>query len=278
MAIEATNELYESCIGTIEKACRDAYSRNPVIDFDDYRSYADEVFMDAVLSYNPASGTKFNTWLTTQLLRLKKYASRGGRMIVDHKETPESLVLSLDSKPDTAQDGQATLHDINQPVNGTYAASLAAPNWDFDWWKRMSNLKPYMGELSDDAKVMVEDILDGKASRTDDEGNLKPERGSAMYARLSPTQLYTRLYCRRGWDLDRVKEARAEVEDMLRRWAPCQLPEMEASRRLCTLPVKVVREGKLVAKSSAKFDRVCRSVRELKRQEVKVVKTQDELF
>ena len=278
MAIEATNELYNACIGTIEKACKDAYEKNPIIDFDDYRSYADEVFMDAVLSYNPASGTKFNTWLTIQLLRLKKYASRGGAMIVDHKETPDSIVGSLDMQNCTLDGKSCCLHDKHQTFNDTYQDAIAAPSWDFDWWKRMENLKPYMGELSEDARTMVDDILDGHCGKFDKQGNPLPEYGQRNYIKLTPRQLYRRLYIKRGWQFERVRDARIEVENMLRKWAPCKLPEMEEELRVCNMTVRTFRGSDIVAKTTVKWDRVHCKTEGAIPEAVEEIKVQDELF
>lgn len=276
--IEATNELYKSCKGTIIKACKDAWSRNPLIDYDDYFSYAEEVFMDAVRSYNPASGAKFNTWLTTQLLRLKKYASRGGMMIVDHSGSPDSLLLSLDKRSTDSNGVKMQLHEKGQPYNTTYLKEMSVPNWDHDWWTRMGNLKPYMGELSDDARTMVDDILDGNCSKTDKDGQPQPERGTRNYIKLSPRQLYLRLYRRRGWPYERVRDARIEVEEMLRKWSPCKLPEPEDEVKLCTMSARLVRGGAVAAKSSVTYDRLATEVKASTPEAVEEFHVQDELF
>lgn len=222
--LEATNELYLQCRGTIEKACWDAWRKNPLLELDDYRSYANEVFMDAVNSFDPNAGVKFNSWLTTQLLRLKPYANRGGVMTTDSRGTAESLVLSLDAA--ASVDGKpCTLLDKKQPANDAYSAELGLPAWATSWEHRMANLKPYMGALSPDARTMVDDILDGNAAKKDEYGVPKLEHGRRLYVKLTPRQLYVRLYRRRGWNFERVRDARIEVENMLRRWEPCKLPE-----------------------------------------------------
>lgn len=276
--IEVTDELYKACRGTIEKACRDAYRKNPVIDLDDYRSYADEVFMDAALSYDPNSGTKFNTWLTTQLLRLKKYASRGGKMIVDHKGVPDSIVGSLDRETGSLDGRQCSLHDMKLPTSDSYLKELTAPNWDYDWWKRMDGLRPYFAELSDDARMMVDDILDGTTGRTASDGTPMLERGNMMYARLTPRQLYLRLYCRRGWEFERVRDARIEIEEMLRKWCVLPLPEMDKEMRTCNLTVRTVRDGSVVSKKSVRWDRFKHVAEESIAETLDEVKVQDELF
>ena len=222
--LEATNELYLQCRGTIEKACWDAWRKNPLLDLDDYRSYANEVFMDAVNSFDPDVGVKFNSWLTTQLLRLKPYANRGGVMTTDTKGTAESLVMSLDQERREVDGKPCSLHDVKAPGADAYSAALGLPAWGTGWENRMANLKPYMGELSPDARVMVDDILDGNAAKKDENGVPKLEHGRRLYVKLTPRQLYVRLYRRRGWKFERVRDARIEVENMLRKWAPCKLP------------------------------------------------------
>lgn len=227
MPIEATNELYINCKGTIEKACWNAWNRNPIISLDDYRSYADEIFMDAVRSFNPEAGTKFNSWLTTQLLRLKPYAARW-KMSTDSRGVAESLVLSLDEKHETDYGKMVSLHEVIQPVNDMYSVSLSTPDWAVSWENRMKELKPYFGELSSDARTLVDNILDGDVSKKDKEGVPVPESGKIYYSKLSPRQLYVRLYKRLGWGFERVRDARIEVEKMLRKWSPCNLPESAA--------------------------------------------------
>lgn len=276
--IEVTDELYKACRGTIEKACLDAYRKNPVIDLDDYRSYADEVFMDAALSYDPNSGAKFNTWLTTQLLRLKKYASRGGKMIVDHKGVPDSIVGSLDREMSSLDGRQCSLHDMKLPTSDRYLKELTAPSWNYDWWQRMYALKPFMGELSDDARVMVDDILDGNASKKDSNGSPSPEHGNRMYARLSPRQLYIRIYAHRGWEFERVRGARIEIEELLRRLENCRLPEMDDEFKLCNMSVRTIRNGVVVSKQSVAYDRFKHIVKDRKSEKVEEIRVQDELF
>lgn len=219
----ATDELYLQNKATIEKACIRAWRKNPLVSLDDYRSYADEVFMDAVNSYNPAAGAKFNSWLTTQLLRLKPYANRGGAMTTDSRGTAESLVMSLDMVC-SVEGKPCTLLDKKQPTNDTYSAEIGVPTWATSWEQRMEELKPYMGSLSDDARVLVDDILDGNASKRDENGVPQLEHGRRLYTKLTPRQLYVRLYRKRGWAFERVRDARIEIENMLRKWAPCKLP------------------------------------------------------
>lgn len=223
--MKATNELYLSCKGTIEKACWNAWRKNPLIDLDDYRSYADEVFMNSVSSFKEGAGTEFNTWLTTQLLRLKKYA-RDTLEVTDKSCKAESLVLSLDAADNQMEGRCCTLHDIKQPANDSYAKELGVP-WAVSWEQRLPSLKPYLGNLSEDARTLVDDILDGNAAKKDEHGVPKLEHGHKLYVRLTPRQLYLRLYRKRGWKFERVRDARIEVENMLRKWAPCKLPELE---------------------------------------------------
>lgn len=270
-SIEITNELYKSCRGTIEKACRTAYRDAPMVDLDDYRSYANEVFMDAALSYDPNSGVKFNTWLTTQLLRLKKYVHRGGRMKSDSGYTAESIVGSLDARIVDGNGNQSSLHDVRNPFNDSYLSSLSEPSWNYDWWQRMYALRPFMGELSDDAKVMVDDILDGNVSKKDSNGSPRPEHGNRMYARLSPRQLYIRVYAHRGWEFERVRCARIEIEEMLRKLPHFKLPEMEDEFRLCNISVRTIRDGVTVSKSSVAYDRFENSVKERKPEKVEEI-------
>ena len=222
--MKATNELYLSCKGTIEKACWNAWRKNPLIDLDDYRSYSSEVFMDAVRSFNEGAGVKFNSWLTTQLLRLKKYA-RDTLEVTDKSCKAESLVLSLDESSEQMDGRCCTLHDIKQTVNDSYAKELGVPAWAVSWEQRLPSLKPYLGTLSEDARTLVDDILDGNAAKKDEHGVPKLEHGHKLYSKLTPKQLYIRLYHKRGWKFERVRDARIEVENMLRKWAPCKLPE-----------------------------------------------------
>lgn len=223
--IVATNELYNANKGTIVKACWDAYRDNPVISVDDYFSYAEEIFMDATRTYNPSSGAKFNTWLTTQLLRLKKYASRGGAMTSSARPLAESLVLSMDSRRVLENGTTSTLHDMHYRYNDDYASEVGFVKKSSDWFERMSHLKPFVGSLSDDAKTMVNDILDGVVLKKDKDGVPVNERGGKMYIQLSPRQLHLRVYSKRGWKFERVRDARIEIEEMLRKWEPCKLPE-----------------------------------------------------
>ena len=223
-SLKATNELYLSCKGTIEKACLNAWRKMPMLDLDDYRSYADEVFMDAVRSFDPSSGTKFNSWLTTQLLRLKKYA-RDTLEVTDRSCKSESLVLSLDASSQQIDGRSCTLHDIRNLANDTYLDQIGVPDWAVSWEQRLPALKPYLGRLSEDAKTLVNDILDGNAAKKDEHGVPKMEHGRRLYSKLTPKQLYVRLYHKRGWKFERVRDARIEVENMLRKWAPCKLPE-----------------------------------------------------
>ena len=223
--IKATDELYLSCKGTIEKACWSAWMRNAVIPLDDYRSYANEIFMDAAASFDGSAGTKFNSWLTTQLLRLKPYANRGGAMTIDSKGISESLVLSLDA-PVEIEGRSCTIQDTKQKANDLYSSKLSEPAFQ-SWFERMPELDDFKGELSDDAKELVEDILDGSASRRNKDGDLVPERGRKFYEKLTPRQLYVRLYHRKHWTIERVIAARKEVEEFLQRWSTHVLPETE---------------------------------------------------
>lgn len=199
-------------------------------------------------------------------------------MVSDSNYDSNSLVLSMDRMGEAVDGRNCTLHDVRQPVNDQYSESIAAPSWDFDWWKRMDNLKPYLGELSEDARTMVDDILDGNTAKVDEAGNIRPEHGARHYDRLSPRQLYVRLYCKRGWDLERVKEARVEIEDMLRRWAPCRLPEMDSEQRMHSVSIRLERDGVLTAKSEATWDRTSRTVSCIRDVPVRPVHAQDELF
>lgn len=277
MPIKVTDELYIACKGTIENACWNAWRKNPIITIDDYRSYANEIFMDAAMSYKAEAGTKFNSWLTTQLLRLKHYAGRY-RMTTDSKETAESLVMSLDEERQQIDGKPCTLHDIKQPVNDDYAAELSAPSWALSWEQQMKNLAPYMGELSEDAKTLVDDILDGNASKKDKNGVPQLERGRTLYSKLTPKQLYVRLYRKRHWSFERVRDARIEIEEMLRKWEPCPLPEMDDEMRTCNLTVRTFRGGSVVSRKSVKWDRFKHAVEECVTEEISEVQVQDELF
>ncbi len=221
--IKATNELYKQCEHTLDKACWDAWRKNPILDFSDYRSYADEIFMDATQTYDPAAGVKFNSWLTTQLLRLKPYAARY-KMATDTKGKAESLVLSLDKEMQEVDGKACSLLDTNHPINSQYSAEIGLPSWATSWEERMANIRPFMCQLSPDARVMVDDILDGNAAKKDENGVPQMERGRRLYVKLTPRQLYTRLYRRKGWGFERVRDARIEVENMLRNAEPCKLP------------------------------------------------------
>ena len=222
--MKATNELYLSCKGTIEKACLNAWRKTPMLDLDDYRSYANEVFMDAVRSFDPSLGIKFNSWLTTQLLRLKKYA-RDTLEVTDRSCKSESLVISLDAASQQLDGRSCTLHDIKHPANDNYEKRIGVPEWAVSWEQRLPALRPYLGSLSEDAKTLVNDILDGNAAKKDEHGVPKMEHGRRLYSKLTPKQLYVRLYHKRGWKFERVRDARIEVENMLRKWSPCKLPE-----------------------------------------------------
>lgn len=223
--IKATNALYMENKKTLEKACWEAWRKNPLLDIDDYRSYANEVFMDAVSTFNPGAGTKFNSWLTTQLLRLKPYANRGGLMTTDSRGTAESLVLSLDKEASVVDGKACTLLDKRQAVNDKYSEEISASPMETEWSQRMKELKPFISKLSDDARSMVDDILDGNAAKKDEHGVPQLEHGRKLYTKLTPRQLYLRLYRRRGWNFERVRDARIEVENMLRNWGYCKLPQ-----------------------------------------------------
>lgn len=277
--LKATDELYRKCEGTIKKACLNAWIRNPLVPFDDYLSYADEVFMDAVNSFDPAAGAKFNSWLTTQLLRLKPYANRGGLMTTDSRGTAESLVLSLDKKaPGALGSSPKNLHEKGGMANDDYTKKISAGEEASGWECRMNALKPYLAELSPDARTMVNDILDGNAAKKDAEGAPKLEPGRRLYARLTPRQLYIRLYRRRGWEFERVRDARVEIEEMFRRAALYKLPEREDELRLCSLGARVIRDGSVVAKTDVTFDRFEKAVESRVPAEVLETQVQDELF
>lgn len=277
--LKATDELYRKCEGTIKKACLNAWIRNPLVPFDDYLSYADEVFMDAVNSFDPAAGAKFNSWLTTQLLRLKPYANRGGLMTTDSRGTAESLVLSLDKKaPGALGSSPKNLHEKGGMANDDYTKKISAGEEASGWECRMNALKPYLAELSPDARTMVNDILDGNAAKKDAEGAPKLEPGRRLYVRLTPRQLYIRLYRRRGWEFERVRDARVEIEEMFRRAAAYKLPEREDELRLCNLGARVIRDGSVVAKTDVTFDRFEKAVERKAPAEVLTAQVQDELF
>lgn len=213
--IEATNELYKKCERTVEQACYKAWLKNPIIQLDDYRSYAHEVFMDATFSFDESKGIKFNSWLTTQLLRIKEYAGRFKMVSAFTRNDPTKLVLSLDKVSEMLEGRPCTLNDLKFPVNDVYSKNLSEPTFVPDWCERIESFKPYLGELSEDAKVMVDDIIGGETERRDENGVPIVPRGKNRYSRLTPRQLYTRLYCRRGWTIERVKNARHEVETVL---------------------------------------------------------------
>ncbi len=234
LQLKATNELYEKCKRTIEKACWNAYKKNPVIEINDYRSYANEIFMDAVKSYKVDRGTQFNSWLTTQLLLLKTYANKC-RITSSSYRKQESFVLSLDSKHENLEGQACTLHDIGSHVNEIYAFEISSPLCNMDWLERMHNVKPFSGQLSDDGKILVNDILDGNVSKKDNNGVPRFEKGNKLYVKLTARQLWVRLYKKHGWTFDRVRCARQEVERMLKCWEPCKLPEVEGVEE----PVKV---------------------------------------
>lgn len=221
--MEATKDLYLSCKRTLEKACWNAWKKNPLIDLDDYRSYADEIFMDSTKSYNPESGTKFNSWLTTQLLRLKPYAARY-LMATDTKGVAESLVLSMDSKAEV-EGKDCTGWDLWNSENDRYSKKISVPDWACPWEQQMEKLKPFVTELGDDARQVVDDILSGDADKHDENGVPVAKRGKEKYSQLTPMQLYVRLYRKRGWSLQRVTLARTEVEHMLRKVAPVKSEE-----------------------------------------------------
>ena len=212
--IEATDELYKACERTIEKACFNAWRKNPIIQLDDYRSYAHEVFMDAARSFEPSKGVKFNSWLTTQLMRLMPYP-RHFKMTTSSSMKSDSLVLSLDENSELFEGKACTLLDIKSPVNDGYSKRLSEPIWGLDWANRLEAFKPYLGELGEDSRVMVDDIIGGEASKKDEDGVPVPEKGRVWYSRLTPRQLYVRVYRRKGWSLERVILARSEVEKLL---------------------------------------------------------------
>lgn len=227
--IEATNELYLASKRTIEKACFNAWRKNPIIQLDDYRSYADEIFMDSTRSFDESKRVKFNSWLTTQLLRLIPYP-RDFKMTTCSNQESSSLVLSLDEPSELLDGKPCTLHDVRHPVNDSYAKTLSEPSWVPEWVERLQTFKPYLGEMTEDAKVMVGDIIDGDTMKKDEHGVPVPEHGRKWFAKLTPRQLYCRLYRQRGWSFERVRAARIEVETVLVKSSPtlqklCSLPE-----------------------------------------------------
>lgn len=221
--IEATDELYLSCKGTIEKACWEAWRRNPIIDLDDFRSYADEIFMDSVNSYTGMKGTKFNTWLTTQLLRLKSYAGRF-KMVTQFNGKAESIVLSLDSAVGVVDGCSVTLQEVLTPSVEPYSKKLSAPLIELSWEEQLDAAKPFVGSLSDDAKTLLNDILDENVCKRDKNGVPVPEEGRKFYCKLTPRQLFVRLYRKRGWGFERVRDARIEIENLLRDCVDIKLP------------------------------------------------------
>lgn len=221
--IEATDELYLSCKGTIEKACWEAWRRNPIITLDDFRSYADEIFMDSVNSYTGLKGTKFNSWLTTQLLRLKSYAGRF-KMVTAFDGRAESIVLSLDASVEEVDGRFVPLHEVKTPSVVPYEKKLSAPVIELSWEEQLEAAKPFVGSLSEDAKTLLNDILDGNASKKDKNGVPVPESGRKFYCKLTPRQLFVRLYRKRGWGFERVRDARIEIENMLRDCITAKLP------------------------------------------------------
>lgn len=225
--IEATDELYLANKRTLEKACWNAWRKNPIIQYEDYFSYADEIFMDATRTFDESKGCKFNTWLTTQLLRLKGYAGNV-KLTVNKLTGAENLVLNLDKQTEQLEGRFVSLGELKNPFFDAYSASLSVPTWAISWWDRLDSFKPYMGELTEDARSMVVDILDGEASKKNENGEPLPERSRTFYTKLSPRQLYIRLYRRKGWSLDRVISARKSVETMLVKHSP-ELKELASA-------------------------------------------------
>lgn len=225
--IEATDELYRKCERTIDKACFDAWRKNPIIDLDDYRSYADEIFMDSVKSYDDSKGTKFNTWLTTQLLRLKKYAGRF-KMVTKFDDKPESLVLSADRHLiDSGDRKQCSPYDRKTSFMDFYSASISMVESSKKLEDMLDKSKYFIEWLSPDAKTLMKDIVDGDAARRDSNGLQIPEKRNVYYSKLTPRQLFVRLHRKRGWSFERVRSARAEIENMLRECGVFYIPDPE---------------------------------------------------
>lgn len=226
--IEATDQLYLENKRTIEKACWSCWRKNPIIQLDDYRSYANEIFMDATRTFDDSKGAKFNSWLTTQLLRLRGYAGS----FKEHSRAAsgtEHLVGSLDEASEKLEGKSCTLGDLRSHFGDSYAAKLQVPEWALSWWDRLDNLKPYLGELSEDAKELTNDILDGVVSKRDSLGRPLPERTKAYYVELSPRQLYIRRYHKKGWTLDRVIAARKSVQELLEKHSKLVSKKSESS-------------------------------------------------
>lgn len=216
--IELTNELYEANKRTIYKACRQNFDPNSGIEFNDVLSYAHTIFCNAAKSYDENSGAKFNSWLTTQLKRLSGLKKRQ----IHHTDIKgvSEIAISLDANYEDSKD---TVGD-----NGAYHASadysakmneLAAGD---TWEDRIPDFQHYFDKMSDDAKQIFNDILDGYLYT---EGECKTRKAFVkMSSDISPLKMFKRRYAKLGWNISRVTKARQELVDMIKLWKGDKLP------------------------------------------------------
>lgn len=193
------NMIYKACLKTLRASANH-------LDFEDIESFASQLFMNAVNKFNVnQKKAKFSTFLHTQLMRLYELI---GASYKRNEETGEleSNVNFDDVDTDNADRFSEVL---GAEYQGSYCKNLIEKCND-----DIEKFSSYEWMLTSDAKQMMVDFCNGFLYGEFGK-NISENARLEANSNISPRVLWTRWYAKKGWTLDRVKEARASLEVML---------------------------------------------------------------
>lgn len=219
--MEMTNELYNSCKGTIYKACRKYFKACPNLEFDELLSQANLIFCNAAKSFDESKGAKFNSWLTTQLQRLGDsiYKERG----FNDMKGVRSMNLSLDYQEEGERDDEANSNAFTSCTE--YTLKMNEDGDGETWEDRVPEFQRYFDKMSDDAKQIFNDILDGYLYPDAQQASAMGRKAFLAAATdINALKMFKRRYARLGWSVNRVAGARQELMDMIKLWKGDKLP------------------------------------------------------
>ena len=219
--MELTNELYNKHKGTIYKAVLKYWKACPNLEFQELISQANLIFCNAAISFDDTKGAKFNTWLTAQLMRLS--ANIRKEKGINDMNNVRTMKLSLD-KEYSEHDNLSEIMTLSSSTE--YSSKVSEDSESgFNWEERIPDFEHYFDKMSDDAKQMFNDILDGYLYPDADAASRLGRKAFIETAsNINANKMFVRRYGKLGWTIKKVADARNELVIMLRQWKGDKIP------------------------------------------------------
>ena len=223
--MEITNSLYKKYEKMVNAQVWKVHRSCPMLDIDDLRGEANLIFCMAASSFDESKGTKFSTHLTWKLKSLFAEPDKI-RAPKSFANDTENFWHNLELETQIKNDSAIQMNYKAQTACHDYDCKMMDCDSGESWEVSIPNFVSYFNSLSDKAKEMFNDILDGNL---DPSASVKKALGDGKRwqqecANLDTHKMWLRLYKKKGWSLPITSIVRNELMKTIKQWQRGELP------------------------------------------------------